>query len=90
MSEENVYPTFKNVMESYVGKEADDIKYFGSPNTDVSMMQMLTILCWEIEKLPPSDQQTKVITLACELRNNITKECGWIATRLNSLKEQNE
>jgi hypothetical protein len=62
------------LMQIYDGKE-------------LSLRQKLFILCWEIENLPASDQQTKVSTLACELRSDIFSMQGNVSELVRKLRE---
>ncbi len=78
---------FINAMKELSDRDNETIHIMDIPDTDISLRQMLFILCWEIEKLPPSDQQTKVSTLACELRSEIFRLQDIPAEYVQKLKE---
>lgn len=48
----------------------------------------MLLLCWEIEKLPASEQQTKVVILAGKIKDNLKKFFGEQSTLLSTVRQE--
>lgn len=48
----------------------------------------MMLLCWEIEKLPASEQQTKVVILAGKIKDNLKKFFGEQSTLLSTARQE--
>ncbi len=48
----------------------------------------MMLLCWEIEKLPPSEQQTKTVLLAGKIKDNLKKFFGEQSSLLSTARQE--
>ena len=67
-------------------------EYFPTPpvneSWEVEFQKEMMLLCWEIEKLPASEQQTKTTILAGKIKDNLKKFFGEQATLLSTARQE--